>query len=486
RFGAAGEHDVGIAVLDHPCRVADRVRAGRAGRDHRVVRAHQAVLDRHLAADQVDQPPVDEMRAHTPRSLLVEDQRFLLDPRQAADARTDRAAGAQPNRFVHLGKPGIFDRLPRSVESVDDERIDLALDLVIDTLVGIEAVLVIRRLHFAGDTAFLVGGIELGDRPCPALASKNVGPARLDIAAQRGDEAQPGYDHTAHTQISVFGRRAALMKTGSTPFGLSLFKPARATPNARDPAIAQDYGRTASRRELSLVLFDIAVRVANGVDLLGGVVRDFDSELFLEGHNQFNDIEAVGAQIVDEARVRRDLVFLDAEMLDDDLLHAVGGVAHILPSRSGVEISQRPNEARGHWQGGRARYIRPCVRVKLRRGRLRRLDQADVQFAQLLGSNRRRRAHHQIFRTLVEREERHLADVRLVGEQHDDTVDAGSCTAVRRGAVLERVDHAREVRVDLFLRIAGDAEGLVHDVRPVVPDRPRAQLDAVANDVVLP
>ncbi len=37
-------------------------------------------------------------------------------------------------------------------------------------------------------------------------------------------------------------------------------------------------------------------------DLLGGVIGDLDFELFLEGHHQLNDIEAVRAQIVDEAR----------------------------------------------------------------------------------------------------------------------------------------------------------------------------------------
>ena len=39
RLGAAREHRVGVAALDHLRRLADRVRAGRAGRDRRVVRA---------------------------------------------------------------------------------------------------------------------------------------------------------------------------------------------------------------------------------------------------------------------------------------------------------------------------------------------------------------------------------------------------------------------------------------------------------------
>ena len=58
-------------------------------------------------------------------------------------------------------RPGILDRLPGGVDAVDDERIDLALDLVIDALVGIEAIFVIGRLHLAGDVAFLVAGVEM-------------------------------------------------------------------------------------------------------------------------------------------------------------------------------------------------------------------------------------------------------------------------------------------------------------------------------------
>ena len=50
---------------------------------------------------------------------------------------------------------------------------------------------------------------------------------------------------------------------------------------------------------------------------------------------------------------------------------------------------------------------------------------------------------------------------------------------------LKRVQHAAEAALDLLAPIAGDLEGLVHDVRPVVADRAGRQLDAVADDVVL-
>ena len=51
RFGAARHHHIGVAERDQPPGVADRVRAGRAGGDHRMVGALQIVGDRNLAAD---------------------------------------------------------------------------------------------------------------------------------------------------------------------------------------------------------------------------------------------------------------------------------------------------------------------------------------------------------------------------------------------------------------------------------------------------
>src|SRR3569833_306080 len=78
----------------------------------------------------------------------------------------------------------------------------------------------------------------------------------------------------------------------------------------------------------ALVFFDVLVGIADGRDLLGRIVGNLDADLFLERHHQFDDVETVGAQIVDEAGVGGHLVGFDAEVLDNDLLHAFGGVAH--------------------------------------------------------------------------------------------------------------------------------------------------------------
>ena len=120
-----------------------------------MVGAHQAVFDRNLARDEVDQPAMDEVRADPPRALSPPAPAISLSiPGKAADARADRDAGALLRLLVHVGQAGVFERLAGGVDGVDDERVDLALDLVVDALVGIEAIFVIGRLHFAGDLAF--------------------------------------------------------------------------------------------------------------------------------------------------------------------------------------------------------------------------------------------------------------------------------------------------------------------------------------------
>ena len=57
-------------------------------------------------------------------------------------------------------------------------------------------------------------------------------------------------------------------------------------------------------------------------------LHDLSEELLLEGHHQLDRVQAVGAEIVDEAGPLRHLRFVDTEVLDDDLLHPVGDVTH--------------------------------------------------------------------------------------------------------------------------------------------------------------
>src|SRR3954463_692632 len=119
--------------------------------------------------------------------------------------------------------------------------------------------------------------------------------------------------------------------TGPAPFGLSLSKPLLSGPFTERREPFDRLRANGARSPSGLVGVDISDRVVDGSDLLGRVVRDLDPELLLEGHDELDDVQAVGAEIVDEAGVLGDLVGLDAQMLDDDTLHTVGGLAHILP-----------------------------------------------------------------------------------------------------------------------------------------------------------
>src|SRR3546814_19765021 len=99
--------------------------------------------------------------------------------------RTDRAAGAQPLFLGHVDQPRVLERLARGVDAIDDERVDLALDLVIDALAGVEAIFVIGGLHLARDSAFLIRSVEERDLSRPRLSGEQFGPPGLDVSAHR-------------------------------------------------------------------------------------------------------------------------------------------------------------------------------------------------------------------------------------------------------------------------------------------------------------
>src|SRR5215470_1110856 len=71
------------------------------------------------------------------------------------------------------------------------------------------------------------------------------------------------------------------------------------------------------------VVLDVLDGVADRHDFFGILVRDLDVEVLLEGHDELDGVEGIGAQVLDELRGRSDVVLLHPELLDDDLLHFV-------------------------------------------------------------------------------------------------------------------------------------------------------------------
>src|SRR5688500_20284448 len=129
------------------------------------------------------------------------------------------------------------------------------------------------------------------------------------------------------------------------------------------------------------MLLDVVDRVLHGEDLLGRVVGNLDAELFLERHDELDGVEAVSAQIVDEARVLGDLVGLDAQMLNNDLLHAICDVAHEMPLQNSG-FASATSFASPRWQApdgaGPAREV-AGPRPRVARGLPRRAPPRRVQ-----------------------------------------------------------------------------------------------------------
>lgn len=59
------------------------------------------------------------------------------------------------------------------------------------------------------------------------------------------------------------------------------------------------------------------------------VVGNFDAEFFFESHDQFNGIERISAQIVNEASAFNNLVGVNAKMINYNFLYAFCDIAHV-------------------------------------------------------------------------------------------------------------------------------------------------------------
>jgi hypothetical protein len=80
----------------------------------------------------------------------------------------------------------------------------------------------------------------------------------------------------------------------------------------------------------SAVRIDKVDRVFHGRNLFRRIVGDFNVEFFFERHDEFDNIKAVCAQIVDEAGFFRHFVGFNAQMLDNNLFNALSSIAHFL------------------------------------------------------------------------------------------------------------------------------------------------------------
>src|SRR5271170_5026240 len=86
---------------------------------------------------------------------------------------------------------------------------------------------------------------------------------------------------------------------------------------AAGPAIYDD--RALSRAASALVSLDVGDDVLDGADFLGVLIGDLDVELLFQRHHQLDDIERVGAEVLDERGLRSYFIGGHAQLLADFL-----------------------------------------------------------------------------------------------------------------------------------------------------------------------
>ena len=81
--------------------------------------------------------------------------------------------------------------------------------------------------------------------------------------------------------------------------------------------------------QLSLLLavfLDVTDHVTHGLKLFSLLVRDVNTELFFERHDEFDGIKRVGSKVFNELGFGGDLLWIDSELLDDDVPDFVSDV----------------------------------------------------------------------------------------------------------------------------------------------------------------
>ena len=71
------------------------------------------------------------------------------------------------------------------------------------------------------------------------------------------------------------------------------------------------------------------------------IVGDFRIKLLFKRHHQFNGVQGISAQIINERRVGSYLIFTDAKLFNDDFLDAIFNTAHELSNLLEMEIRSR-------------------------------------------------------------------------------------------------------------------------------------------------
>src|ERR1035438_9368653 len=86
---------------------------------------------------------------------------------------------------------------------------------------------------------------------------------------------------------------------------------------------------------LTLMRIDVIDGLLNGRDFFGILVRDLGLEFLFERHDQFDSVQRVCAEIVDERGIIGDFFFFNAQLFSHDLLNLLLNSTHCYGVLSG-------------------------------------------------------------------------------------------------------------------------------------------------------
>src|SRR5579884_2694612 len=248
------------------------MRAGGAGGGRGGIRPARAVTNGNLAGGEIDDRCRDEKRRDAVRALFEQDAMFALDHLESANAAADVHADAVAP-FALDGKPGIgHGELGSSHRELYEAR-GLADLLLLHVPLGVEV------LDLAGEARGKAGRVEQLDVGNAAASLADGAPGFFRANANGAEQTDAGNDNSARQ--NVYPPRLL--------FG-------------------------------GLVL-DIVDRVFHRRDLFRVFVGNVYIEGFFEGHDQLDDVERVGAQVIDERGGVIHLILIDPELFHDDLFH---------------------------------------------------------------------------------------------------------------------------------------------------------------------
>ncbi len=159
----------------------------------------QPVLDGNMAGSQIDQAARNKERRNAARALVAQRVAGLDNTFDTADAGTDENTGTDLI-FVAFRMPvGIVQRLIGSADSINDERINLALFLGLHMEVGVEgAIGAIANRNAAGYLAGQIVNFKFRDAASTAFTGNKTLPGLFDTAGKRRHQTKTGDDDTPH------------------------------------------------------------------------------------------------------------------------------------------------------------------------------------------------------------------------------------------------------------------------------------------------